>query len=588
MFHSIRWRIALPYIALILAAALGLGLYLSSVFRTQYLADLNGQLLGEARLVAESVAPALQGEASGEQLSALARRNADLTGARVTVIGFNGVVLADSLEDPARMDNHLYRVEVQEALKEGSGSNVRYSLTLGYELLYVAVPVQTPGQEPGVVRLALPLEPIQRHLNRLRQAIVVAALLTALGAAVLAVLVADRITRPLRKLMSAIRRMEAGDLSARVLPTTRDEIGELCLAFDEMAGRQRETVDELSNEKNRLATILQNTVNGILITDRDGRVTLINPAAERMLEADGKAAMGQSFAQVARHHKIIETWRRCADERKTQAESVDVEARGLFLQVIAVPLDGGDVESCLMILQDLSQVRRLEMVRRDFVGNVSHELKTPLASVRALVDTLRDGALEDPQAAPRFLEQLDGQVDDLTRIVEELLELARIESGNAGLKLAPESVDGLVQAALERLAPQLERNSIVIATQIPEGLPKVLCERGRLEQVLVNLLHNAIKFTSVGGRVDIRVQSTGSEVTISVADTGVGIASEDLPRIFERFYKTDRARATGGTGLGLAISKHIILAHGGRIWVQSTLGKGSTFAFTLPGVQSSD
>lgn len=581
MFNSIRWRIALPYIALILAAALGLGWYLSGVMRTEYLSDLNQQLLGEARMLAEAVAPPLRGVASGVQLGVLAERYADLTGARVTVIGTDGLVLADSHENPEQMDNHLYRVEVQEALKNGTGSNVRYSLTLGYELLYAAVPIQSSGQVLGVARLGLALEPIQRHIQRLQQAVLVAALLAALGATMLALLVADRITRPLRGLTAAIRRMEAGDLSARVLPTTRDEIGELCLAFNDMAARERDSVHELRQQRDRLTTILENTVNGIVITDHDGKVQLVNPAAERLLETHAKAALGQSFAQVARHHKIIEAWRRCADERKTQSEPVDVEARGLFLQVVVVPLADAE-ESCLVILQDLTQLRKLETVRRDFVGNVSHELKTPLASARLLVDTLRDGAIDDRPTALRFLDQLDGQVDELTRIVDELLDLARIESGGAGLKLAPESVDSLVQAAVRRLAPQIERSGITVAVDVPEEMPPILCDRGRIEQVLVNLLHNAIKYTDRGGRVEVKAQLTGAEVTISVADTGVGIAPEDLPRIFERFYKTDRSRATGGTGLGLSISKHIVQAHGGRIWVESAQGKGSTFSFAVP------
>ncbi|HOU25308.1 MAG TPA: HAMP domain-containing protein, partial [Anaerolineae bacterium] len=279
MPHSIRWRIALPHIALILASALGLGYYLSGVMRTEYLDMLDSQLHGEARLVAEAVAPVLQDGAPGLELGALTRRTAELTGARVTIISPGGVVLADSEEDTAQMDNHLYRVEVQDALNYGSGSNVRYSLTLGYELLYVAVPIGASERVLGVARLALPLEPIQHHVQRLRQAVLIAALLTTAVATVLALLLADRITQPLRRLIAAIRRMESGDLSARVMPSSNDEIGELCLAFNQMAGKEQDSVAQLSRERGQLTTILQNTVNGIVITDRQGKVRLFNPAA---------------------------------------------------------------------------------------------------------------------------------------------------------------------------------------------------------------------------------------------------------------------------------------------------------------------
>ncbi|HNR97502.1 MAG TPA: ATP-binding protein [Anaerolineae bacterium] len=581
MPHSIRWRIALPHIALILASALGLGYYLSGVMHTEYLDMLDSQLHGEARLVAEAVAPVLQDGAPGLELGALTRRTAELTGARVTIISPGGVVLADSEEDPAQMDNHLYRVEVQDALNYGSGSNVRYSLTLGYELLYVAVPIGASERVLGVARLALPLEPIQHHVRRLRQAVLIAALLTTAVATVLALLLADRITQPLRRLIAAIRRMESGDLSARVMPSSNDEIGELCLAFNQMAGKEQDSVAQLSRERGQLTTILQNTVNGIVITDRQGKVRLFNPAAERILDAQTGAALGQPFAQVARHHKIIEAWQRCAQDRKTHAEPVDLEATGLFLQVVAVPL-GDDDGSCLVILQDLSQVRRLETVRSDFVGNASQELTAPLASVRALVDTLREGAEGDPEAARRLFDQLDAQLGHIARVVAEMLELARLEGGGAQLRLAPEPAHRLVTGAVERLASRSRQRGVEVAVETAPDLPPVLCDRERLEQVLVNLIDNAVTNTDPGGRVTVSATFNGSEVVFAVRDSGEGIAAEDLPRVFERFYGADRWRAAGGTGLGLSISKHTVQTHGGRIWAESATGQGRTFLFAIP------
>jgi two-component system phosphate regulon sensor histidine kinase PhoR len=236
----------------------------------------------------------------------------------------------------------------------------------------------------------------------------------------------------------------------------------------------------------------------------------------------------------------------------------------------------------IVVLQDLTEVRRVETVRREFVANVSHELRTPLASLKALVETLQDGALDDPSAAQRFLSQMDTEVDGLTQMVTELLELSRIESGQVTLKPEPADLRLLISTATERLHAQAQRAGIVLAAEVPEGLPKALVDSERIQHVLINLIHNAIKFTPPGGRVTVSAAVDEKEMRIAVADTGVGIAAEDITRIFERFYKVDKSRSSGGTGLGLAIAKHIVQAHGGRICAESVEGKGATFTFTVP------
>jgi two-component system phosphate regulon sensor histidine kinase PhoR len=329
---------------------------------------------------------------------------------------------------------------------------------------------------------------------------------------------------------------------------------------------------------------------GVLITDRDGQVQLINPAATHLLNTSAGAAQGRPCAQVLRHHQLIELWQNCSRQRQEQTEVVEMGRLGLFLRVITTPLSAGSPEGgqeagqhgCLIILQDLTQMRRLETVRRDFISNISHELRTPLASLKALVDTLRDSALDDPPAAQRFLNRIETEVDALTQMVQELLELSRIESGQVPLRLVATPVADVVLPSVERLHPQAERANLKITINLPDDLPPVLADAERLQQVVTNLVHNAIKFTPAGGQVTIAAEPAGDEVVISVRDTGIGIPADDLPRIFERFYKADRARSSGGTGLGLAIAKHLVQAHGGRIWAESVEGQGSTFYFTLP------
>ena len=582
MFRSIRWRIAVSYVILTLAAAALLAVRLSALVRRAHLADLENRLLSQARLVGDGLAPSLARIAPDGALDAEARRYADLLGARVTIIAADGAVLGESHEDRARMDNYLYRPEVQQALANGQGSSIRHSETVGYDMMYAAVPVYSAGRLSGFVRVALPLRQIETNVARLRQTILLTTLIAVTLAALLAVLVAERTARPVRQLTAAVERMAAGDLNVRLLPSTRDEIGTLTRAFNQMAERLRETVNTLSEEHSRLAAVLDAMADGVIITDGDGRVRLINPAAVGLLNATADGAVGQTFAAVARDHRIIELWQRCCAERLEQVEPIEIGRQGPFLQVVVTPLGAERSQACIVILQDLTRVRRLETIRRDFISNISHELRTPLAALKALVETLRDGALEDPQAAPRFLERMEAEVDALAQMVQELLELSRVESGQVPLNPMPVSVQEIVLPTVERLQPQAERAGIHLTAELASGLPMVLADVDRASQVVANLVHNAIKFTPPGGSVVVRASVEEKSLLVSVQDTGVGIAPDDLPRIFERFYKADRARSGGGTGLGLAIARHIVQAHGGRIWAESTPGCGSTFHFTLP------
>ncbi len=581
LFRTIRWRIAVPYAVLILLIMLGLSIYLSNFVRQAHLADLESELTDESRLVADALASRLAQGEPDEALDSLVLHYADLLGARVTVIRADGTVVGESHEDRTQMDNHLYRPEVQEALARGQGSSIRFSRTVEYDMMYVAVPVRFGEQVVGFARLALPLRQVEASVARLRWAILGATLVAAALAVVLAIFIAERTARPVRELTQVAQRMAEGDLDIHLLPTTRDEISQLTHAFNHMADELQEKISTLADERSRLAAILDNMADGVLITDGQGRVLLINPAAARLLSTKQAAAQGLSFAEVARHHQLIELFQRCRGEGTEQFEAMELGPEGLFLRAIITPLQAEDLGGCLIILQDLSEIHRLETVRRDFLGNISHELRTPLASLKALVDTLRDGALEDPPAAQRFLDRMDIEVDALTQIVQESLELSRIESGQVPLRLVSTPVAVLILSPLERLRPQAERADLRVTVSLPSDLPRVLADEERARQVVTNLVHNAIKFTPAGGEVTISAESVGDEVVISVRDTGIGIPAEDLPRIFERFYKADRARSGGGTGLGLAIAKHIVQAHGGRVWAESVEGQGSIFFFSL-------
>ena len=594
MFGNIRWRIAVPYAVLILVAMGALAVYLSQVVRTAELANLQANMLRQAQLIADVVEPDWDGMAS-EASDAQVQAWSEALAVRVTLVAADGTVVGESHEDRTEMENHLSRPEIQQALADGEGSNIRYSQTLATEMLYVAVPVWQARTLVGYVRLAVPLDEVAARINQLRGTILTAAFLMALVAVALAVVIAERTARPVRRLTAVARRMADGDLDARLYVTSRDEVGTLTQAFNNMGEQLRQQVVGLQTERERLATILEHMADGVLITDAPGRVQLLNPAASRMLNTSPAEALGASFAQVVRHYRIIEVWQQCRQTGEQQVAAIEVapagkEPAGLFLQMVVTPLFDSppavNAQSLLVIFQNLTPVRRLETVRRDFISNISHELRTPLASLKAVVETLRDGAVEDPPAAVRFLDLADRELDALTQMVEELLELSRIESGRVPLRLAPTAVAAVVAPVVERLRPQAERAELALTVNVPADLPLVLIDGPRVQQVLGNLLHNAIKFTPAGGTIAIDAREADGALLVRVTDDGVGIPAGDLPRIFERFYKADRARSGGGTGLGLAIARHIVQAHGGQIWARSKEGEGSRFYFTLPVVES--
>ncbi|HRX05020.1 MAG: HAMP domain-containing protein [Anaerolineae bacterium] len=605
MFRSIRWRIAVPYIVLTLAVLLGLTLLVTNRARAEHLADLKITLLSEARLIGDTATPLLaqsDGQVDELSLDALARGWADLIDGRVTIIAADGVVIGESNRDSDTMENHLNRPEVRDALAGGSGSATRFSATLGQEMMYGAVPIYADNEVVGFARVALPLDQIERSVARLRQPLIVIAIAAAIAVLLVALFIAGRIARPVEQLTVVADRMASGDFSMRGSPTTRDEVGRLTIAFNRMAEELEDKVTRLTRERSRLEAILENLADGIIIADPKGDVRLINPAASELLKTTQATARGSSFANVVRHHQIIDLWQKCRSSGQIQAGAVEIDRQGIFWQVIVTTFQEAYAQGYLVIIQDLSRIRRLETVRRDFVSNISHELRTPLASLRALTETLRDGALDDPPAAERFLDRMETEIDSLTQMVEELLELSRIESGQVALRLKPSDVADIILPPVERLSTQAERYGVLLNVDIAPDLPLVLADTERLRQVVSNLVHNAIKFTPTGGSVTVRAYSgrenqlprgtrpPGASITgpwplviVEVSDTGYGISDRDLPRIFERFYKADRSRGrTGGTGLGLSIARHLVESHKGVIWAESVEGRGSTFRFTVP------
>ena len=371
----------------------------------------------------------------------------------------------------------------------------------------------------------------------------------------------------------------AGQVRGQDLSTNSKDLETLASALVSRISSLDLRYARLDAEHARLATVLEQITDGVLIADAHGVIQFANPAAGRLFQFGNP--LNHTIAEVVRNHQLVEAWRRCQQTRQMQSESVEVPTRHQYLQLVVIP--DQHTSGSLLLAQDLTRLRRLETVRRDFVSNLSHELRTPLASLKALAETLQEGALEDPPAAHRFIGQIQIEVDALTQMANELLELSKIESGRFSLDRSPVAACDLLRSAALRMQVQAERAGISLRVECRDDLQSVEVDSQRLEQVLVNLIHNSVKFTRAGGEVALFAEPVPGAVRFAVRDTGVGIPADEVSRIFERFYRVDKSRTGSGTGLGLSIAKHIVEAHGGKIWAESIEGQGSTVYFSIPG-----
>jgi two-component system phosphate regulon sensor histidine kinase PhoR len=555
-----------------------LGVYQSGLVQARQLDLLQAQLLRQARLLSAEAAAAL---ATGDPLDAdaAAKGLGRQFGLRVTIFDPQGRVLGDSAADPARLTGERNRPEVRAVL-DGS----LYGVGLDGVRLYVAIPVESQGEVVGFIRVGDEIGPVEEAARQTLTAagLAIAAavplgILFGLAGASLGRRPTGRILRGLRQLLAA-----QGGPPAKVADPLR--------AVGELVADLRQRVAHLEAEHRRLELVLDQMADGLIIADAQGNVVRVNPAAGRLLQVNPEEVVGRSLITVLKDHELAGFIREFLDGKagagRPPVFEIGPPGQRRTVQV-KVSRTGGPDGHLVILLQDITEIKQTEQVRRDFVVNVSHELRTPVAALKALVETLEAGAVEDPEQAKEFIRRLQVEVDGLALLVEELFELARVESGRPALNRRPVDVGMVVRQAVERLRPLADRQGLNLLLRLPAELPPVQADPDRLEQVVLNLVHNAVKFTPPGGQVTVAVERRGDEVAVSVKDTGAGIPPELLPRVFERFFKADRARATKGSGLGLAIAKHIVQAHGGRIWAESAgEGRGATFTFTLPLAQT--
>jgi len=580
--HSIQWRITIWFVLLVIVSMAALGAYLTNSVRTSELNNLRSELENEAMITAEASLPSFSEQNETVNLDVLAKKLGSQIGARVTIIARDGTVLGDSHEDPSTMENHATRPEVRDALASGLGESTRYSTTLGEKMMYVAVPIIDNDKVLGTARVGLPLTQVQSSVNRVIVSIVVAMAITAVLVILAAWLIARMTTRPIRELTRASQKIASGEFGHRISVGTKDESGQLAHAFNEMSVNLKRLVETISEDRARLTSILDNMVDGVMLTDIEGNIVLTNKAAQSLFGISGENAKAKPLIEVVREHELNDILKSCLETGREQIAQFDSVTSNKFLRAIAILIDRERQGGALVLVQDLTELKGLQTMRRELVGNISHEFRTPLAGIKAMVETLQDGAIDDQTAASDFLGRIEAEVDRLAQLIAELTELSRIETGRVELELEPVNLNLIVEEVITQLSPQVERQQLSVQRGLAADLPSVQADKERIRQTIVNLVHNAIKFTSPGGKITVATQVHGGSVVVATSDTGIGIAKSDLPHVFERFYKGDRVRSGGGTGMGLAIAKHVVEAHGGQIWAESEEGKGSTFSFSIP------
>ena len=589
------WRLYASYLLIVILCTVAVGFYAVRSVRDFYYDQTEQELQARAGLVREQLTAAMSADTS-DQLEGLLRRLGKASGTRITLISVDrpgtsrGQVLADSDSDPSAMENHANRPEYQIALQGRPGRQVRFSHTLGENMMYVAIPITEDGRITTVLRTAVPLTRMNTALASLYGSIGLSAVVVAVLAAVIGFYVSRRISGQMREIKTGAERLAAGDFGHKLFVPRVEEFASVAESINQMAEELDDKLRTLTHERNEREAVLTSMVEGVLAVDTDERVIAVNAAAARLLDTDPAVAEGRAIQEIVRNPDLQHVVAQTLDGHRpveadivmrVGAEDRNLQANGTLLRGDD---DGGDA-GAVVVLNDVTRLKRLEAVRRDFVANVSHELKTPVTSIKGFAETLEDGALEDPEAARRFVHIIAGQADRLNSIIEDLLALSTLEQSGDSPLLALEEADlcDVVAIALEVCGSKAAAKHIELREHC-RGHLLARVSPPLLEQAVVNLVDNAIKYSAEGSPVDVSLNVDGDEIVVSVSDQGQGVAREHLPRLFERFYRVDKARSRdmGGTGLGLAIVKHIAQIHGGRVSVDSIVGRGSTFRVHLP------
>ena len=578
-----RSRLIFSYVLISLATLLVTMVYLHHSLKQMFAEQTVPELELKARMISKDLSNALPTNFSYGTVDALVDELGTENFVRLTFVDTEGTVWGDTAydeDDLKEVDNLQNRPEIQAALAEGSGGVTLYSDTQETNMRYLAMPVLRGDRFIGVCRVVLPTQGMQEFAAPFKSAYIPAIVIGLVSTLMLGLIAAKIITSPIRRFLRTAKLIADGRISIQVSNNSSDELGRLTQHFSQMADRVKHQIHEISQERDRLETILANMVEGVLLIDEKFSIVYANPAAVLMLNLSADYR-GHPLIETIRDPRLQELLSKSQDTKKSAfAELKLVGTAERETEITAVPV----VDEYLVVIHDVSQLRKLERVRVDFVTNVSHEIRTPLTSIQGFAETLLTGALNDPMTNRRFVEKISQQSSALSQLVTDLLDLSRLESGMATLTLESCNLAVFRAPLVNLFGPVFDDAKLTFDWEVSNDLPPVPVDKRLLEQAFANLIDNAIKYTLPGGKISVSSSISESEVVIHIRDTGIGISSDMLPRIFERFYRVDKARSSEvrGTGLGLAIAKHILLQHDGRIWAESVLGQGSVFHFALP------
>ena len=587
--NQLFWRMFLAYAGLVLLGIIASTATISAWEEDQLIDQANRRLRDAGILLRGNVADRLPAEPS-EQLQTEIRKLSELLDMRLTIIAGSGKVLADSaqpnLDAVAKMENHRSRTEFVRAKKSGEAKTRRNSPTLGDAYFYYAIAIDRDGGNAGIVRTALPTTFVEQQLAAMRRLVWSIGLIVGLSGLAMTYWLTKRLVRPINVLTDAAVGITEGKYAQRIRVNSNDEFGKLARSFERMSTELGSRETQLRESVQRQTTVLGGMVEGVIAVDSDQHVLFANVAAGTKLGFPPDRVEGLPLLEVVRSHELRELVQQALETSQTVRGEIAWQSRKrtLTLDVQATPLAGSPPPGVVLVLHDVTELKRLEGLRQQFVANVSHELKTPLSSIKAYTETLLNGALEDPKHARHFLTRIDDQATRLHELILDLLSLARIESGQAALEITSLPLCKVVEKCLGDHEERAKSSGLRIENLVSDSPLVVRADEEGLLQILGNLIDNAIKYTPTGGAITIRCREEANQAVIEVADTGVGIEREHHSRLFERFYRVDKARSRelGGTGLGLAIVKHLCQAMEGTVSVQSEPGRGSVFGVRLP------
>ncbi len=571
------FKILFSYLAIVVLSFLILNSFIKDELRTVMTGKIERELLAYARLIDLS---------SPADIKAQIAPVAAISRSRVTLIDARGAVLADSVFDPLKMDNHLNRPEVQEARVRGEGKSSRFSASDNMDMFYVAVAVKDRGRIAGYVRLARTLDDVKKTVNQIYRSFLMALVVIFGLALMLALLFSYTLTRPVRILERFTEKLRRGEPTGTLILQTADETRKLADNINYLVGELQDKIRQADEERNKLMAALTSLSEGILILDEQDKIEFVSRSLSDLLFAYYGDIEGKTLAEAFRNIDLQKIFH--AFKVNREAASAEVTMGGIdpvILKVSLSEISGPPGEEKIMVVfHDVTRLKKLERVRTDFVANVTHEIRTPLAAIIGYLETLQQGAMSNPQDAARFLDIMLKQAYRLNRLVEDLMTLSKIELGEVEFRFEEVSLHAVAESVIGLMEAKAAAKGISVANQIGAAMRPVLGDRDRLNQILLNVLDNAIKFTPEGGVVTLDAQQREDGVIVSISDTGAGIAREEIQRLGERFYRIDktRSRELGGTGLGLSIVKHLMQAHGGEMTINSRPGAGTTVSLYFP------